>query len=106
MGAHAAQYCCSLILRLADRRSWISYHWTPKKKPYLEKGKVKVTCHPSNSILFIYPSASSDDRDKWENAGKQEEEDEIKEETKTSPPLAPREGELDEDDVPTIRSRP
>ena len=83
-----------------------SYHWTPKKKPYLEKGKVKVTCHPPNNVPFIYPSASSDDRDKWENAGEQEEEGDIKDEPKSSPPLAPREGELDGDDVPTIRSRP
>ena len=75
--------------------------------------KVKVTSHPSNNDPFIYPSASSDDRDKWENAGEQEE-DEIKvsevyqqwKDTKTSPPVAPREGELDEEDVPTVRSRP
>ncbi len=83
-----------------------SYRWTPRYKPYLEKGKVKITCHPSNHVPLIYPSASSDDRDKWENAGEQEEEDDIKEETKTSPSLAPREGELDEDEVPHVRSRP
>ena len=58
---------------------------------------------PIQQRSFIYPSASSDDRDKWENAGEQEE-DEIKvsevyqqwKDTKTSPPVATREGELDE----------
>ena len=55
-----------------------SYHWTPKKKPYLEKGKVKVTCHPSNNVPFIYPSAASDDRALWEEAGEQEDDDAMK----------------------------
>ncbi len=81
-----------------------SYHWTPRNKPYLEKGKLKVTCHPSNNVPFIYPSASSGDRDNWENAG--EEEEDIKPETETSPTIAPREGELAEENVPHVRSRP
>ena len=70
-----------------------------------------MTCHPSNNVPFIYPFASSDDRDKWENAGEEEvwggmEEDDIKPETETSPTIAPREGELAEEDVPHVRSRP
>ena len=34
---------------------FFSYHWTPKQKPYLKRGKVKVTCHldflPTNHLL-------------------------------------------------------
>ena len=91
-----------------------SHHWTPKKKPCLEKGKVKVACHPSNNVPFIYPSAASDDRALWEEAGEQEDDDTIKvsevykqwKDAKTSPPVAVREDELDEGDVPRVRCRP
>ena len=27
-----------------------SYQWTPKRKPFLRRGKVKVACHPSNNV--------------------------------------------------------
>ena len=93
-----------------------SYHCTPKQKPYLEKGKVRVTCHPSNNVPFIYPGVSSEelsaaasgDRALWEEVGEQEEDGPVEdsEKAKTSSQPAGREAELDEEDVPRVRCRP
>ena len=59
-----------------------SYHWTPERKPYLKRGKVKVTCHPSNNVPLIFPGVSSPsptsdkdaagDRALWEEVGTEE----------------------------------
>ena len=104
----------SLGLLVDDLGSF--YHWTPKEKPYLEKGKVRVTCHPSNNVPCIYPCFSSDelsaaasgDRELWEEVGEQEEDGPVEdsEKAKTSSQSAGREAELDEEDVPRLRCRP
>ena len=61
-----------------------SYHWTPKRKPHLKMGKVKVTGHPSNNVPVIFPGVSSTsptsdkdaagDRALWEEVGTEESE--------------------------------
>ena len=114
MGTYVTQYCCSLVFRLAGKRPWLLLPLDLQEKPYLEKGKVKVACHPSNNVPFIYPFAASDDRALWEEAGEQEDDDTLKvsevykqwKDAKTSPPVAVREDELDEEDVPRVRCRP
>ena len=94
-----------------------SYHWTPKQTPYWKRAKVKVTCHPSNNVPFIYlgvsseePSsqnAASGDGALWEEVGEQEEDGQVEDrkKAKTSSQSAGGDPELAEEDVPRVRSR-
>ena len=99
-----------------------SYHWTPKREPYLKRGKVKVTCHPSNNVPFIYPGVSSDesssqkdasgDRALGEEVGEEEDDGQgerqvVKyEKARTSSVPAGGDPEPSGEDVPRFRYRP
>ena len=121
--------CCltllqSLSLGLFVDELGLSYHCTPKRKPYLKRGKVKVTRHPSSNVPFIYPGCSSDnsasakdasgDRALWEEAGAEEGEEKSegrevvnnKNKTKKSSGDAGGDLEPSEEDEPRVRCRP
>ena len=103
----------SLGLPIEDLR--FSYIWNPGKTPTLRKGNTTVKCHPTNNVLFICPGVSSEagnaskasgDREQWEQAGIEDGPPSLCETDSEEEVGKGKKEDVDEGDVPLVRSRP
>ena len=103
-----------LSLGLLVEELGFSYIWNPGKCPILRKGNHTVRCYPMNNVPFIYPGASAEVDGSPNAAGgdsaQQQGQADADEDDSEGPPefaeSSDSEGQVDEEDVPKVRSRP